>query len=43
MVSAAAGAIGTGMEELETVVATLAPKFRDANLKALEMGAEAAE
>ena len=41
--AAAAGAIGTGMEELETVVATLAPKFRDANLKALEMGAEAAD
>jgi indolepyruvate ferredoxin oxidoreductase beta subunit len=40
--AAQTGAIGVGMEEIEAVVATLAPKFRDANLKALAMGAEAA-
>lgn len=41
--AAATGAIGTSMDELKNVVTTLAPKFRDANLTALEMGAKAAE
>lgn len=41
--AAATGAIGTSMDELKNVVTTLAPKFRDANLMALEMGAKAAE
>lgn len=40
--AAATGEIGITMEEIVSIVATLAPKFREANLKALEMGAAAA-
>ena len=40
--AAATGAIGTRIDELERVIATLAPKYREANLKALHMGAQAA-
>lgn len=40
--AAATGEIGITMDEIVSIVATLAPKFREANLKALEMGAAAA-
>ena len=40
--AAIVGGIGAELDELEAVVETLAPKFREANLKALALGAEAA-
>ena len=41
--AAIAGGVGADLDELEVVVETLAPKFREANLKALMLGAEAAK
>ena len=35
--------IRQAIEELEAIVETLAPKFREANMKALRLGAEAAK
>lgn len=41
--AAAAGAIGTTIEEIEGAAAQLAPKFRAANLQAIRLGAAAAK
>lgn len=40
--AAAVDGAGAEIEELEAIVETLAPRFREANLKALRLGAEAA-
>jgi len=41
--AAVAGGIGAELNEIAAVVETLAPRFREANLKALELGAAAAK
>ena len=41
--AAVMGDIGAGLDEIAAVVETLAPRFREANLKALTLGAEAAK
>ena len=41
--AAAAGCVGTEPEEIEEVISTLAPRFREANLTALKLGMEAAK
>ena len=41
--AAEAGAIGATGEEIERAAASLAPKFREANRKAIQLGAEAAK
>lgn len=41
--AAVAGGIGAELDEIAAVVETLAPRFREANLKALELGAAAAK
>lgn len=40
--AAAAGCVSAGLDEIAAVVETLSPRFREANLKALALGAEAA-
>ncbi|MGI6239260.1 MAG: indolepyruvate oxidoreductase subunit beta [Christensenellales bacterium] len=39
--AAAAGAIGIASEEIEQAASALAPKFREANLRAIRLGAQA--
>lgn len=41
--AAAVGGAGAELDEIAAVVETLAPRFREANLKALALGAEAAK